>query len=281
MIPQPITAGLAQLGLQAELVAEGEGGTWLFRAGEFWVKAHRSPRKFAQEHTAYADVVPALAGAGFRAPVLQQADPTHRLLVLSHLPGSPATELTDRRDLHRQAGALLAALHALPCDDGDPLPLASALTLRAQRWLTKAAPHLPAPRLHQAREILTDTSSFAGEARRWCHRDLAPRNWLVHEGVLGLLDFEHARLDHPLIDLVKLADEEWAADPALQEAFFEGYGPLDAAARERLGWLLWSHGVATAAWGAEHGDEPTRRRGCALLDQLAARRSSAISSALA
>jgi Phosphotransferase enzyme family len=58
-----------------------------------------------------------------------------------------------------------------------------------------------------------------------CHLDFQPRNWLLGPGAdLYLVDFEHARTDLPLRDLVCLRFRAWPGRPDLKDAFLNGYG---------------------------------------------------------
>lgn len=250
-------------------VGRGHGGTRVFRADGVWIKAHASARKHRQEVRAYLEVVPRLAAVGFRVPALLDRDDAHRLLFLSHVEGEAVR--ADRPDLHRQAGELVAALRGLPCEDRDPLPLPVALSRRMERAVARATPWLPAATLRRAEAAVDGFRAFEGVARRWCHRDLTPENWLVHEGRLGLVDFEHTRPDAPTVDLVRLAEAHWSRDPRTRDAFLRGHGPLDDAETERLDALSWLHGVATVAWAEAHGDAAFAARGRRLLERLEAR----------
>jgi thiamine kinase-like enzyme len=58
-----------------------------------------------------------------------------------------------------------------------------------------------------------------------CHLGFQPRNWLLGPaGRLYLVDFEHARTDLPLRDLVRLRFRIWPARPDLKDACLNGYG---------------------------------------------------------
>ena len=57
-----------------------------------------------------------------------------------------------------------------------------------------------------------------------CHRDYTPRNWLVHDGAVRVIDFEWARLDTPPADLARLHLGAWEGRPDLRAAFLDGYG---------------------------------------------------------
>jgi Ser/Thr protein kinase RdoA (MazF antagonist) len=114
-----------------------------------------------------------------------------------------------------------------------------------------------------------------------CHRDFGPRNWLwdaTTAGVarsagagLGVIDFEHARPDVWWVDVQRLIDDAWRADPGLEDAFWLGYGRRPGADERRLGAALrLLYAVGTVAWGAEHGDAPFEAQGRAVLRRLGA-----------
>lgn len=239
------------------------------------VKRHRAAGKFRREAAAWIDW-PAECRA--RMPRLIAADASHRALVMSAWPGQIADPLPtdDRRAaaLAEVAGAWLGALHRAPFADTDPLPLDAALPRRFAGWLARAERWLPSAERARLAERFGPGAAFAGCARRRCHRDFAPRNWLIAAGAppeaLGVIDFEHAGPDLPLLDLVRLYDGPFVGRPAVEAAFFVGYGaPLDAADRDRLARLMVLHGLGTLVWGHEHADARFIAHGRAILDRWA------------
>jgi thiamine kinase-like enzyme len=57
------------------------------------------------------------------------------------------------------------------------------------------------------------------------HGDNQPRNWLVDDtGTIRLIDFGRAGIDAWIRDIDRMYFAEWAADPDLEDAFFDGYG---------------------------------------------------------
>ncbi|MCA9490722.1 MAG: phosphotransferase [Myxococcales bacterium] len=225
----------------------------LWTASEhLWLKQHTQARKFDQELSAYLQWVPVLAEAGERAPGLIDREPALRALVLTHLDGEPAPG--DDPAIHRQAGAALAALHAAPFVDHDPLTVREAILARLERWSREAAGLVPAEVVARVNLEIGDAEVFAGARRVPCHRDFSPRNWLVHEGRFGLLDFEHAAPDLRWVDVMKLADDTWRL-PGTRDAFLDAYGrgwsEVDAQRIERLSWL---HALSTWVWSAAHDD---------------------------
>ncbi len=235
------------------------------------VKQFRSDRAFAQEQGAYARWLTHLpeetAGlvAVLPAPV--------RALLLRRLPGEPLVTGRVREAVeqtaHRRAGAFLRALHMLPEADHDPLPLREAIPRRYAAWLARVSPRLTlaeAAHLRGLGEALqADVGLFARARRVPCHRDFTPSNWLIDGPIVDgqisridgffVVDFEHAKLDCPLLDLVKLWTEVWGDRPDLEAAFFAGYGrTLGPDERLELQVLAAMHAMATVAWAHDHAD---------------------------
>ena len=52
----------------------------------------------------------------------------------------------------------------------------------------------------------------------------APQLADQHAGDVSLIDFEHARINLPARDFVRLRFRIWAARPDLRDAFLDGYG---------------------------------------------------------
>ncbi|MEZ4237344.1 MAG: aminoglycoside phosphotransferase family protein [Myxococcota bacterium] len=250
--------------------AHGVSRVWRVEAGgaPVWVKQHTQPRKYRQEARAYREVVPALARAGVTVPSALVLDDALCALVLTEVRGEPADEADPA--VHRGAGAAVRVLHALPYVDDDPLPLAEAVRARFERWAEEAE-GIVTPSVVAAVGERLDPAAFAGATRCWCHRDWSPRNWLVVDGRVGMLDFEHCLPDLWLLDLVKLADGIWRRHPGTRAAFLAGYGVAALTAREadQLERLLWLHALGTTVWGAAHGDPAYEAHGRRLLSELA------------
>lgn len=238
-------------------VDSGQGSTAVFELtdadGRAWiVKHYRSARGFEQERAALTRwfAEPSIA----RVPTVVAAEPSLTTLILERLPGVTGDGgARGEGAVHHAAGQFLAALHRLDMPDDDPLGLAEALARRTRAWSRRAdlAPELqrvvdrfgPRPEL------------FEGARRVPCHRDFVPRNWLWDGNALAVIDFEHARMDLALVDFAKLCVGCWRLRPDLAEAFFRGYGRrLSAIERIALRSVVVLHGVASMAWGREHGE---------------------------
>lgn len=269
----------------------GESAVWEVASdrGRAIVKHHAHQRKFDQEYRAYREWGPAMAGGVPRLLAVRELPP--RGMLLERLPGFPAgvgasgvalaseasRDLPEpvlarhEREIHRSAGAWLARWHALPFRDDDPWTVGEAFAARAEAWLERGRPHLPGRLLDAVRSgIERSLPILAGLRRVPCHRDFTPRNWLVHEGgFVAVIDFEHARPDVELVDVLRLWSACWPERPDLREAFEDGYGRRFAEEDEALMRQLAAlDGVATVGWAEEHGDAAFADQGRALLRRL-------------
>lgn len=283
MPPAPPVAALAARALAADpgqlswtcLKGQpGEHAVWRADgpAAALVLKAHRHGRSFPQELRAYQDWLPRLRAregddpSAPTTPALRGVDLADRVLALSLAPGarlsSGTHDLAAERTAHAAAGRFARALHDLPAGDDDPVPLLDAVRARLARALDQAAPLLTLPERAALATLAARLDAFAGAPRTPCHRDFTPDNWLSSgTGPLTVLDFEHARLDAPEVDLVKLRAELWPDRPDLAAAFLAGHGALTTDEAARLGVLLALHAAATLAWADRHVDPTFRARG--------------------
>ncbi|MEM7151534.1 MAG: aminoglycoside phosphotransferase family protein [Myxococcota bacterium] len=253
---------------------DGEADVWRVCVGGrpvAFFKRHRSSDKWHRERwmlRRLADLDTAVA-----IPTVLADREAPRWLLLSALPGvvaSTATfDLDQRRALHEAAGRFRRDLDRLPMGEPDPLPLPEALTRRYRSWSKQARSTLE-PELLQSLERAFDPTVFDRDARRWCHRDLAPHNWVVAasaDGIrLGVIDFGQARPDAWLVDIVKLWSDVWVSAPDLSASFWAGYGrrPTDHE-QAQFRQLALLHGLATATWGDRHTHTHFSRHGRATL----------------
>lgn len=245
----------------------GNARTWLWEGARRTgvAKVYRTRRTFAQELHAYRSWTPRLPGT---AALLGVGTGNPPWLLLERLAGVSVTALHVSEEqeaaLHAEAGAWLAGLHGLPSEDDD-IELEAAYRLRWQSaWDASATPEsqwIAARNLANLRTWVGDRLRAAipalrGSARVPCHRDYTPDNWLADQSGawVGVVDFEHARPDHPLADLARLAAYVWPGRPDLRAAFLDGYGPLPGSAE-----LLDAMAVAEAwhryQWARRHGAE--------------------------
>lgn len=216
----------------------GHAGTRALRAstgphGDVIVKVHRSPERHTQEVRAYRTWIPAL---GERAPRLLAATDDPPAIVVTAVPGVPLTERQlapeNEQDAYRQAGQLLATVHA-----AGPPRLAPDWTAwlaeRAEYWIHRAGDGITASRRSEISAHMRALRDLAPLPTRPCHLDFMPRNMIYgDDGVVRLIDFEHSRYDLPARDLVRLATRIWPLRPDLRDSCLDGYGPLTATDHE-------------------------------------------------
>lgn len=171
------------------------------------------------------------------------------------------------------AGSWLQRLHTLAYIDRDPLPLEGALRQRLRHAAQRAAAVVPARTVAWvvAKVAAADLQPLQ---RVPCHRDYTPRNWLWHpEQGLGVIDFEHAHPDLWWADVGRLSDEAWVTQPALEAAFWEGYGRTPSAQERQLGEAYRAMAaLSTISWACAHADALFEAQGWAVLERLGAPR---------
>lgn len=197
-----------------------------------------------------------------RAPTLVHADGDAKLLVTRFLHGElveghPAEH---RVTTYRQAGELLALLHGqLAVLDEE---FESRTRAKALWWLDR--PHRIPPDVE---------ARLRAEVGSWptppvtvvpTHGDWQPRNWVVDDGAVGVIDLGRAALRPPATDLCRLAVGQFRDDPALEAAFLDGYGsdPREPAAWRRA---QLREAIGTAAWAHQVGNGPFERRGLRMI----------------
>jgi Ser/Thr protein kinase RdoA (MazF antagonist) len=260
----------------------GLSGVWRLRAaavGEtVFLKAATKQVKWEQECHAYARWVgPAFGDRAPRLLAASERDPT--VILLSALPGvcMEALDLTaaQKRDAWREAGTYLARLHGLERGawfggarpDGSPTGEKWA---DAAEWVRTRIEAAAAKGL-AAGSLRPDEAEFArAAAPDWtaalktaepvpAHRDYSPRNWIASPETgrwVGVIDFEHAGWNVRAMDLCRPWSREFAAQPDLADAFFDGYrgGLPDAGLAAQIRAMRLWHCVASIVWAAEFGD---------------------------
>lgn len=225
---------------------DADGLTW-------FLKRHGDRERYTAELRAYRQWVPALGGS---APRLRACNDSLATIILSAVPGEsapwPAEEASGlphsvravEQAMQRHAGALLHVFHGAadpgPCDD-----LGAAKLEEFDRLRPLAAALVTQRELESARSRVAALDGMRCTGRVPCHRDYTPRNWLIGDDALYVVDFEWSRLDVWISDLARLHLGIWPTRPDLREAFLSGYGrPLSDADRE----ILDGCAVVTAVW---------------------------------
>lgn len=183
--------------------------------------------------------------------------PAERVMLLEYLSGE-LVEGTDAEllpDTYTQAGALLRTLHAQASREDDEYE--GRTTARALSWLD--GPHrIDTDVARDARRILeADPARMVSVVPT--HGDWQPRNWLMDEGTVRVIDFGRFAFRPAATDFVRLAAKQWRGRPNLERAFFDGYGedPRDPerwrlhALREAIGTACWAYQVSDEAFEAE------------------------------
>lgn len=240
-------------GLVGTMVLElsHDGGRYVVKAG------HAKDHHLAREIHAHRHWLTPWISIG-RAPRLVRADEGAKLLVTRYLPGGLVqdSDYEQEPDIYRQAGELLARFHVqLTVEDAEFETREKAKTLQ---WLDK--PHRIEPRLAERLGDLVQSWPTPQSILVPTHGDWQPRNWILHDGLVSVIDFGRAELRPALTDFGRLAVQQFAKNPATEAAFLDGYGadPRDRAAwqRNRI-----REAIGTAVWAYQVGDERFEHQG--------------------
>jgi aminoglycoside phosphotransferase len=249
------------------LARSGDALAWRLEVADGGtVKLRRFPRALdARRVGAYL----ALAhGVGLPQPLWQE----DRLLLTEFVVGTSLDVVLRQRGAHearwvREAGRLLAALHAVPVNRRHARPL---------RGLRRSASLGPA--LLAERGLMSSEAAARFERLRpprnppvsLTHGDLCPENLIVEPGGrLRVIDEERLAVRHSAFDLAR-AVQRWRLDRRLERVLLAGYGEAGGDARSyedgRGFWLA-------SAWGTSavyrvHTKRPGLRRIAAGLRRL-------------
>ena len=231
---------------------------------EHVVKASTTSHHIAREIAAHLDVLDVIDG--LPAPRLEFADAEAGILVTGYLPGRLLLGTSAQRDpdAFEQAGTILRLLQVPGSVSGeyservaaqtagliaDAEGLVDAAALGSLSSLVDAVPRHPV-RLH------------------FTHGDYQPRNWLVHDGRVSVIDFGRGAQRSWVSDLVRLRGKDFAEHPHLEAAFLRGLGrELDdddrdvlqlETLREAMGTVVWAHSIGDDDF-EEHGRRMIRR----------------------
>ncbi len=219
----------------------------------WFLKRHRDRERYRAELAAYRQWVPVL---GYSAPRLRAASDSRQAIIVTAMPGEPApwpvpaagrpvtAQQSAEAAVQHAAGTVLRRLH-----DAQPAlrwtDFGAAKIDEFDRLQPLAAGLLTAAELTSARSEVENLAGLACPGRVPCHRDYTPRNWLVDDGALYVVDFEWSRADVWITDLARLHLGAWADRPDLRDAFLRGYGrELDDTGRT----ILRGCAVLTAVW---------------------------------
>ncbi|OKH76891.1 aminoglycoside phosphotransferase [Mycobacterium sp. SWH-M3] len=211
----------------------------------------------AREIYAYQGFTECLARTG-HAPQLLHHDVAANLLVTRYLDGSlvMSSDAESAPDTYRQAGQLARVFHhqAHRIDpDWDAAAVAKSLS-----WLDKSH-RIERQTVARLRTILT-----AHRARPVIvvptHGDWQPRNWLIDNGTLKVIDFGRFAWRPAVSDFCRLAAQQWRQNRRLEEAFFAGYGG-DPRTPQQWRMFALHEAISTAVWAHQVGDEQFEDQG--------------------
>lgn len=225
--------------------------------GDHIVKAVRAGDSVRCEIDAFTRVLSELDAP---VPRLEHHDAGAGVLVIRYLPGEivEATPAEWEPGTYRQAGEILAKLQVpgeVSADHADQA-LASI-----RKRLAEADGLVPDAQLAAIR---TRIAGFRSMSVRLCftHGDYQPRNWLIHDGTVSVIDFGRGAQRSWVSDLVRLRSQQFAGHPDLEDAFMRGLGrPVtgeDAVmleletVKQSLGTVVWAHGIGDPSF-EEHG----------------------------
>lgn len=194
------------------------------------------------------------------APRLVHASAAQRILVTEYLPGElvEGTDAELAQDTYQQAGARLRDLLIPGTVSKDYLERVKA---KASQSIAAAGELVEPGQLAQLRDIL---SAIPGRpiALSFTHGGFQPRNWLMNDGQLFVIDFGRADQRHWTSDLVRLHSQQFVDHEPLKEAFFSGLQreltAVDSDAfrieqvQQAIGTVVWAHGIHDAEF-EDHG----------------------------
>src|SRR5690606_4426398 len=146
-------------------------------------------------------------------------------------------------DTYTQAGDLLRRLHSQSARE-DPDHEKRTIE-RALSWLD--APHrVDAATAAKTRQIL-ESAPRPSVTVVPAHGDWQPRNWLIENATVRVIDFGRFAFRPAATDLTRLAAKQWRNRPDLEAAFFDGYG---ADPRDPELWRMdrLKEAIGTACW---------------------------------
>ena len=193
-----------------------------------------------------------------RAPILAHGDADAKLLVTRHLPGQLVlgTEHAEVPSTYRQAGELLAVFHAQTVvvdEEYERRENERSLALLG-------GPHRIAP--HTVERLRAEIAGWPTPAAPLVptHGDWQPRNWLVHNDAVSIIDFGRAAMRPAWTDFARLSVQEFRSDPKLETAFLDGYG-IDPRGTDAWHRTLLREAIGTATWAYRVGAEAFEAQG--------------------
>ena len=223
------------------------------------------------EREAYQRWVPAL---GDGASQVVYFDHALQLLVFRKINGVIADGTPYALDprIHQQAGVLLRRLH--DCEPpSEAADLAKVLRTTVERAIDNARSlGFLTPADAAAISFVGRIIDDLGEVPIMMvptHGDNQPRNWLVDDDGVHLIDFGLTNLGWWGRDLNRLRQQQWREREDLQDAFFTGYGrPATVAEEAMLQARDAQSALTTMFWAREHNDPDFEKDGHSVLVRM-------------
>lgn len=219
--------------------------------------ASRENRHIGREITAFQGFTDCLARTGHAAQLVHQ-DRAANLLIIRYIDGSlvMGSEAEFAPDTYRQAGRLARVFHDQA--ERTDLDWDSAAVAKSLGWLNK--PHRIEPQI-----AATLRAILAGHRPQPVvvvptHGDWQPRNWLIDDGLIKVIDFGRFDWRPAISDFCRLAAQQWRHDPRLEDAFFDGYGG-DPRTPDHWRMFALHEAIGTAVWAYQVGDERFENQG--------------------
>ncbi len=225
--------------------------------GDHIVKASETSHHIGREVAAHQQVLGRLATP---TPRLEHASVEEGILVTRYLPGNlvHGTPAEHEPHVYHQAGAILKGLQQpgrTSTDDVDEI------IARVRETLDHAGGFVPGHQLEALRRRVAKQRSLPVRLH-FTHGDYQPRNWLLHEGAVSVIDFGRALQRSWVSDLVRLQNQQFRGRPDIEHAFMDGLGrtltETDARVlaletiQEGIGTVVWAHSIGDAAF-EQHG----------------------------
>ena len=197
-------------------------------------------------------------------PDLVHVDEAARLLVTAYLPGTLVENDNAEwnPDSYRQAGQLLALLHSQRPEESSEYIEKVLANIRRNL----AAEHQIEDQVSSRVEEIISAVDSRPVLLVPCHGDFQPRNWLINNGQIALIDFGRAAWRIPETDLVRLAAQQFQGHPDLEEAFYAGYGS-DPRNGDLWRLVYLQEAVGTAVYGYRINDEPFEAQGYRMITE--------------
>lgn len=230
--------------------------------GDVIVKAAgRTNHHIGREISAHECCTAPLLVSGSAARLIG-ASRAENLVATEYLDGGlvAGTSAEFEADTYEQTGRLLRAFHDQTARTDDTFERVA--TERAVSWLDSE--HRIAADAERAARDIFDHYQPTTVTVVPTHGDWHPRNWLVHDGRVKVIDFGRFAFRPAESDLCRLAAQQWRTDAMLEAAFLRGYG-CDPRDPSRWPMMQLREAIGTAAWAHQVGDEAFEAQGHRML----------------